>query len=105
MKGAYVLIGLFLLLFAIIIYPLKVPWIEWKGDLFPTPQYVPFSLAPVAYIFATIGIISIIFGLTEDIALRTLFSFITVMGCIALLTGFISIEKIEEFLEHIKIEV
>ena len=105
MRGAYVIIGFALLLFAILIYPIQVPWMEWTGGLFPTLQYKPFSLAPVAYIFATIGVISIIFGLTENDMIRVLLTFIAVITCIAFMTGFISFESLEKFLGQIKIEV
>ena len=94
MRGAYVIIGLALLLFAILIYPIQVPRIEWTGGLFPMLQYKPFSLAPVAYIFATIGVISIIFGLTENDMIRIILTFLAVITCIAFLTGYITPEKI-----------
>lgn len=94
-----------LLLFAYIISLITVPWIEWVGDIFPTPRYAPISLLPVAYIFGCIGIIAIIFGLTENPTIRIIFIFLTVMACLALVAGFISLDKIEDILKKIRWEV
>jgi uncharacterized membrane protein YphA (DoxX/SURF4 family) len=97
MKASYIIIGLLLLLFAYAVSLITVPWIKWVGDIFPTPQYAPISLLPVAYIFGCIGVIAIIFGLTANDVIRIFFSFLTIMACLALLTGFISLEKILEW--------
>ena len=104
MKANYIVIGLALLLFAYVISLIRVPWIEWVGDIIPIPQYTPISLVPVAYIFGCIGIIAIIFGLTTNDVIRIFFSFLTVMACLALLTGLISLEKIEGWLRQTTIE-
>lgn len=103
MKATYIIIGLILLVFAYVISSITVPWIEWVGNIFPTPRYAPISLLPITYIFGGIGIIAIIFGLTENPVTRIFFGFLTVMACLAFLTGFITLDKIETFLKRIKV--
>lgn len=106
MKLGYIVVGLVLMVIAYGIYQISVPWIEWKGDFFPTPSLTQKRLLePVAYMFAGIGFIVLIFGLTENSVLRIIFSFLVLMGCLAFITGFISIESLEKFLGQIKIEV
>jgi len=97
MRANLIVIGLVLLLFAYVISLISVPWIEWVGDIFPTPQYAPISLRPVAYVFGCIGIIIIVFGLTKNPIAQVFFSFLSVMLCLALLTGFLSLEAIGEW--------
>jgi hypothetical protein len=103
LKASYIAVGLILLLFAYVISSVTVPWIEWVGDIFPTPRYAPISLLPVAYVFGCIGLIAMIFGFTENPVARVFFSFLVAMAFLALITGFISMEKIEEMLTKIKV--
>jgi hypothetical protein len=103
MKVSYIVIGFLLIVIAYAISPISIPWISWVGDIIPIPQYTPISFMPLAYILGCIGIIAIIFGLTKNGAIRMFFSFLAIMVCLGLLTGFISFEKIEEWLKHIKL--
>jgi len=98
MKASYIVIGVLLLVFAYVISLISVPWIKWVGGIFPIPRYAPISLAPVGYIFGCIGIIAIIFGLTSNPIIRIFFSFITVIACLGLITGYITLEKFKQLM-------
>jgi H+/Cl- antiporter ClcA len=54
LKATYIIIGLILLVFAYVISSITVPWIEWVGNIFPTPRYAPISLLPITYVFGGI---------------------------------------------------
>jgi len=98
MNASLIAIGIMLLIFAFVIYPIQVPWVEWTGGLFPIPQYRPFSLAPASYIFGTMGVISIVFGLTKNEIIRVLLTFIVAIACIGFLTGYITPEKLTQWI-------
>ncbi len=106
MKLGYIIVGLVLMVIAYGIYQISVPWIEWKGDLFPTPSLTQKRLLePIAYMFAGIGFIVLIFGVTENSVLRIIFGLSTGIIVFLFVAGIISIESLQRLIEQIKVEV
>jgi len=106
LKGTYIAVGIALLASAIALMQIAVPWFGWTSGLFPTPTITQTKpLEPVAWIFAMLGFIAVVFGLTEDPALRIFFSFIAVITSLAFVTSIITIDMVINFIKKAFSEV